>query len=117
MNTDHCRLSYKQTQSTLYVALLAMVSFPEVWKKIQTDVDKVVGQERLPTFADKDQLSYIENVIQETLRCVLDTFVHNSLLTIYANPDGTPYFPLLFLTARARTMYTKACSYRRDPLS
>ena len=58
----------KQTVSTLAAWFLAMVRYPEVYKKAQAELDTIVGNTRLPTLEDRPQLEYIERIIQETLR-------------------------------------------------
>ena len=45
-----------------------MTCFPEVQKKAQDEIDRVVGSDRLPTMADESQLPYIRAMIKETLR-------------------------------------------------
>lgn len=47
-----------------------MLMFPEVLKKAQEEVDRVVGCDRMPEFHDKEQLLYVTAVINETLRYV-----------------------------------------------
>ncbi|KLO17671.1 cytochrome P450 [Schizopora paradoxa] len=54
--------------STLSAFMLAMVLFPEVQKKAQAEVDSIVGSQRLPTFADKEDMPYVFAVMKETLR-------------------------------------------------
>lgn len=49
---------------------MAMLTFPEVLKKAQEEVDRVVGCDRMPEFHDKEQLPYVTAVINETLRYV-----------------------------------------------
>ncbi|KAG1750819.1 cytochrome P450 [Suillus lakei] len=56
------------TDSSLSVFLLAMVLHPEVQIKAQEEIDRVVGDSRLPDFSDREQLPYIEAVYLETLR-------------------------------------------------
>ncbi|KAH9056252.1 cytochrome P450 [Lactarius vividus] len=48
--------------------LLAMTAYPEVQRKCQAELDKVVGNDRLPTFADRDQLPYIATMLKEVIR-------------------------------------------------
>ncbi len=50
--------------------IVAMLSFPEVMKKAQEEIDRVIGHDRMPEFHDKDQLPYVLAVINETLRYV-----------------------------------------------
>ncbi|KAA1466823.1 cytochrome P450 [Dentipellis sp. KUC8613] len=55
--------------SALLVALfLAMTLHPEVLKKVQAELDEVVGFDRLPDFADRPSLPYLECVMKELYR-------------------------------------------------
>jgi len=56
------------TYMTIITALFAMVKYPEVQKKAQDEIDRVVGYGRLPTFADRAKLPYIDCLIKETVR-------------------------------------------------
>ncbi|KAI0082010.1 cytochrome P450 [Panus rudis PR-1116 ss-1] len=47
---------------------LAMALHPEVQRKAQEELDRVVGSERLPTFSDRPNLPYIEALTKEVLR-------------------------------------------------
>lgn len=42
--------------------------FPEVQRKAQTELDRVIGPDRLPQFEDEKDLPYIRAVTLETLR-------------------------------------------------
>ena len=48
--------------------ILAMVRHPEVYRKLQDEIDQVVGQGRLPEFGDRETLPYAECVIKEMYR-------------------------------------------------
>ena len=48
--------------------ILAMTLYPEVQIKAQEEIDRVVGQDRLPDLSDRENLPYIEGVFMETLR-------------------------------------------------
>ncbi|KAJ7151361.1 cytochrome P450 [Mycena crocata] len=48
--------------------LLAMLHAPHVQKIAQEELDRVVGTDRLPTFADQEALPYINAVVKESLR-------------------------------------------------
>ncbi|KAJ9501497.1 hypothetical protein H2202_003291 [Exophiala xenobiotica] len=56
------------TSSTLYAFIQAMVIFPEVMKKAQEEVDRVIGPDRLPTMNDEQDLQYIRACVKESLR-------------------------------------------------
>jgi cytochrome P450 len=45
-----------------------MMMFPEVQKKAQEDLDRVVGANRLPNLDDIDDLPYIRAIVKETIR-------------------------------------------------
>ena len=47
---------------------LAMVENPDAMAKAQKEIDSVVGNDRLPTFADRKNLPYIEALFSECLR-------------------------------------------------
>lgn len=48
--------------------MLTMVLFPDVQKRVQAELDAVVGRKRLPTFDDRASLPYLEATIKESLR-------------------------------------------------
>ena len=56
------------TGSILTVFMLAMTLFPEVQKRAQEEIDRVVGTDRLPDYDDRSSLTYVEAVYRETLR-------------------------------------------------
>ena len=45
-----------------------MLLYPEVQKKAQEELARVVGPNRLPEFDDRPNLPYLEAVMKETLR-------------------------------------------------
>ena len=45
-----------------------MVSYPDVQKKAQDELDTVVGRSRMPNFQDIDNLLYIQCIVKEILR-------------------------------------------------
>ena len=48
--------------------MLAMVLYPDVQRKAQEELDRVVGRDRLPSFDDLENLVYIREMVKETLR-------------------------------------------------
>jgi cytochrome P450 len=64
-----------------------MALFPEALKKAQAEIDAVIGNERLPSFADRDQLPYTNALAKEVLRW--NSVVPACELCIYARSfDG-----------------------------
>ena len=47
-----------------------MLHFPECVQKAQSEIDAVVGQNRMPIFEDQQDLTYLSAFIKETLRYV-----------------------------------------------
>jgi cytochrome P450 len=45
-----------------------MMLYPEVQRKAQEEIDKVIGNDRLPTMADQASLPYLGAVVKEVLR-------------------------------------------------
>ncbi|KAI4616762.1 hypothetical protein J4E83_006342 [Alternaria metachromatica] len=56
------------TVSSIMTFFLAMTVFPEVQKKAQEELDRVIGGGRLPVSKDKESLPYIEAIMKETHR-------------------------------------------------
>uniref|UniRef100_A0A8C8TG39 Cytochrome P450 2J3-like n=1 Tax=Peromyscus maniculatus bairdii TaxID=230844 RepID=A0A8C8TG39_PERMB len=56
------------TSTTLRWALLYMALNPEVQEKVQAEIDRVIGQEKQPSLADRDSMPYTNAVVHEVLR-------------------------------------------------
>ncbi|KAF8987969.1 cytochrome P450 [Cyathus striatus] len=56
------------TSTVMSWFILAMVKYPAAAKAAQEELDRVVGRDRMPTFADRDSLPYITACVRETLR-------------------------------------------------
>jgi len=56
------------TAATNASFVLAMTMHPEIQKKAQEELDRVIGPDRLPTWEDRSQLPYIDAILKETLR-------------------------------------------------
>ncbi|TFY53355.1 hypothetical protein EVJ58_g9500 [Rhodofomes roseus] len=55
--------------TTLIVFVLVMVQYPDVFRKAQEEMIRVVGDSRLPEFDDRASLPYLECVLMEVYRC------------------------------------------------
>ncbi|KAF7342915.1 Cytochrome P450 [Mycena sanguinolenta] len=58
------------TWTTLTLFVLAMTLHPESQAKAQKEIDSVVGDMRLPEFRDREDLPFVEGILQETLRWI-----------------------------------------------
>jgi hypothetical protein len=63
------------TSSTLYAFVQAMLLFPDIQKKAQKEIDRVVGTDRMPTMEDEQNLQYIRACMKETLRWMPTTIL------------------------------------------
>jgi len=61
-------VAISQTDSVLSTFILCMVLHPEVLKKAQAEIDKVIGDNRLLDFDDMKSLPYLSCVIKEVQR-------------------------------------------------
>ena len=66
VNTKRCKKP-KQTPSVLSVFFLAMALFPDTQSAAQKELDAIVGN-RLPMSDDRDNLPYVNALVQEVLR-------------------------------------------------
>ena len=57
-----------KTLSAIMTGLIALVMDPIIQARAQAEMDVVVGKDRLPTFADRDRMPYMQCIISETLR-------------------------------------------------
>ena len=48
--------------------MMAMAMYPDVQKKAQEEISKVVGPNRLPDFEDLDNIPYVKAVAMEVIR-------------------------------------------------
>ncbi|CAI4223962.1 unnamed protein product [Auanema sp. JU1783] len=56
------------TSNTLTWCLVYVMNHPDVQKKMHEEMDKIIGSDRVITMSDKNQLPYVNAVINETQR-------------------------------------------------
>jgi len=92
--------SIDTTLTAMSQFLLGIMENPEALAKAQKEIDSVVGPNRLPTFADRPALPYLECVMSEALRWgvavplglphrLMEDDVYNGMFI----PKGTLVFP------------------------
>ncbi|EEC00078.1 hypothetical protein MPER_00058, partial [Moniliophthora perniciosa FA553] len=66
--------------TTIEWLVIAMLAFPDVQRKVQAEIDAVIGQSRIPTLADMENLPYMRAVVKEVGIVVPPP---NAFLTLY----------------------------------
>lgn len=62
------RPALSQTEATIATFFFFMASHPEVMRRAQAEIDKVIGSSRLPTLGDRAELPFVDCIMKETLR-------------------------------------------------
>jgi len=57
-----------KTSLVLQTFFFRMQEYPDIQRRAQQELDKVVGRERLPAFEDREHLPYINALCKELLR-------------------------------------------------
>ncbi|XP_049911345.1 cytochrome P450 2J6-like [Epinephelus moara] len=90
------------TSTTLLWALIYLIKNPEIQDKVQAEIDRVIGQTRQPSMADRPNLPYTDAVIHEIQRMGnivplngLRMAANDTTLGGYFIPKGTTLMPIL----------------------
>lgn len=89
------------TACTLSWALYELARHPEAVAKLRREILDTVGPDRAPTYADLKNMSYLKNVINETLRLYpavpfnVRVTLKDTTLPLGGGPDGTDPLPVL----------------------
>jgi hypothetical protein len=54
--------------STIMTFIAAMILYPEAQRKAHEEINRVIGQDKLPDFSDRASLPYSEAIVYETMR-------------------------------------------------
>ncbi|PPQ79518.1 hypothetical protein CVT25_003400 [Psilocybe cyanescens] len=108
------------TVSVMNSFFLALALHPEVMRKAQSEIDAVVGSERLPTFEDRPHLPYINALLLEVFRwhTVVPTAVPHRVMQDdihegYFIPKGALVIPNIWKFAHDPRVYSNP--FRFDP--
>jgi len=77
-----------------------MTLYPDIQRKAQEELDRVVGSDRFPTFSDRKNLPYVDALVREAIRWhpvvplgKLQLFI--ALFSLFIEPPllGLPHVP------------------------
>uniref|UniRef100_A0A8C5R911 Cytochrome P450 n=1 Tax=Leptobrachium leishanense TaxID=445787 RepID=A0A8C5R911_9ANUR len=99
--------------STLRHTLLIILYYHEVQEKLHTEIDRVIGRDRIPSINDRQNMPYTDAVLHEIHRfCDLIPFSVPHMVTKdvefrgYFIPKGTEVYPLLCTVHRDPTQFS-----------
>ncbi|XP_038060380.1 cytochrome P450 2J6-like [Patiria miniata] len=107
--------------STLRWAILYMVAYTEIQKRVQDELENIVGRDRLPQLSDKPKLPYTQAVLSEIQRvgciaplsiphrCLEDTAVSG-----YHIPKGALIVPNLWQVCYDDTEWTNPREFKPE---
>jgi hypothetical protein len=75
MGTQCAQCQVMNTLPSNIISTVAAICFPDVLKKIQTELDNVIGRDRMPTFDDERSLPFLSAFIKEVTRQVLLSYL------------------------------------------
>ncbi|KAH8704710.1 putative cytochrome P450 oxidoreductase OrdA-like protein [Talaromyces proteolyticus] len=109
------------TQSSLRCFFLAMTLYPEVQRKAQEEIDRVVGFDRLPELSDRPNLPYINAVVKEIFRwhpvapmSLPHTTTEDDIIDGYLIPKGAYIMPSIWYFTHDPSVYSDPMSFKPE---
>uniref|UniRef100_A0A3B4Z933 Cytochrome P450 2J2-like n=1 Tax=Stegastes partitus TaxID=144197 RepID=A0A3B4Z933_9TELE len=106
------------TATTLCWGLLYMIYYPDIQKKVQAEIDAVIGSSRQPSMTDRENMPYTDAVIHETQRMgnilplnLLHMANKDTTLSNYTIPKGTMILPTLNSVLHDESMWETPHSF------
>ncbi|CAL1571053.1 unnamed protein product [Knipowitschia caucasica] len=107
--------------STIRYALSVFIKYPHIQKKMQEEIDAVIGPERSPNMEDRKSLPFSDAVIHEvqrTIDLVPFSLPHYALKDItfrgYTIPKGTFIFPMLHSVLKGEKEWATPLSFNPE---
>ncbi|KLO06827.1 cytochrome P450 [Schizopora paradoxa] len=109
------------TVTAIMSFVLAMLKNPEAQRLAQLEIDRVVGNDRLPTFEDKENLPYVQALCEEVLRfATITPFTLPHLTTAddvykgYSIPAGTVVFANIWELCKNPEFHDDPAAFRPE---
>ncbi|KAJ3563160.1 hypothetical protein NP233_g9121 [Leucocoprinus birnbaumii] len=105
------------TVSSIYAFFKAMSLYPEVVAEAQAEIDSVVGTDRLPSFADREYLPYVNAIVSEVMRwnAVVPIPPHvaqeDDIYGGYSIPKGTLIIPNIWQMQHDPRVYSDPMTF------
>ncbi|KAJ3772039.1 cytochrome P450 1 [Lentinula raphanica] len=106
------------TMSSISSFLLSMCLHPDIQRKGQEEIDRVIGQDRLPTFEDRSSLPYVEAIYREVMRLypplpngVPHVSMNDNFYRGYYIPKGCLVIPNIWAMNRDEEFYTNPTEF------
>ncbi|KAF7357541.1 O-methylsterigmatocystin oxidoreductase [Mycena sanguinolenta] len=100
---------------------LAMALYPEIQKKAQTEIDTVIGTDRLPEFEDRPSLPFVEALYREVMRWrpvtplgVAHASTEDDIYNGYFIPKGTTVISNIWAMTRDESIYHEPDRFNPD---
>jgi cytochrome P450 len=100
---------------------LAMTLFPDIQKKAQTEIDDVIGYNRLPTIADRESLPYLSALVLEVLRWfalaplgVAHVAMEDDVYEGFFIPKGTLIVPNIWQMLHDPSVYSDPMEFKPE---
>lgn len=107
--------------STLRWTLLYLVAHPEVMRKVQVELDEVVGRDRLPRLSDRPNLPYTEATLSEAARVASATpfglphaASRHTTLNGFSVPQGTIIIPNMWAVHNNPEVFPKPSEFKPE---
>ena len=95
------------TTNTLTWSIIYLLNYPDVMRKVQEEIDRVLGDNGIPSMVDKQKMPYVEATVMEIQRmadvaplAVPHSRLEDVALRGYTIPKGTSVIPNLYAVHR-----------------
>ncbi|KAK7685068.1 hypothetical protein QCA50_011905 [Cerrena zonata] len=99
------------TVAALSNFFLSMMLFPDIQRRAQDEIDRVIGNNRLPRVEDRESLPYVYSVLKEVLRwrpvvpMVSHSVTQDDIYKGYIIPSGTALVANIWAALHDETIY------------